>query len=86
MAQQAQGKPALVIRLPQETIDKLKARAAELYGPPARGQSGGASRLVRALIYQELGEEPPPEFGSKNPERNRKLRERRARKSSEEKP
>lgn len=78
MVRQATGKPKLVLRLPQEVIDLLMERAEQVYGPAARGSSGGASRLARTFIYQGLALEPPPEFGSKNPERNRKLREKRA--------
>jgi hypothetical protein len=50
--------PARLVRMPQEVIDLLKARAEEEFGPVATAggaRAGGASKLVRRLVYEFLG-------------------------------
>jgi hypothetical protein len=74
------GKPSLVIRLPQEIIDKLKALGVARFGPRRGSRSGGASRLVRTWIYEKLGiDPPPPEWGETPSPIATYQRERRAR-------
>ena len=66
MTKRKVGSPALLVRMPQEVIDLLKARAEEEFGPVPTGggaRAGGASKLVRRLVYEFLGIEPPPEWG-----------------------
>lgn len=93
MTKRKVGSPALLVRMPQEVIDLLKARAEEEFGPvPTAGgaRAGGASKLVRRLVYEFLGIEPPPEWGERNPEHAAYQRARRARlaaqKAAEEAP
>ncbi|MBI3926999.1 MAG: hypothetical protein HY319_15795 [Armatimonadetes bacterium] len=78
MARQKRGNPLLCVRLPQEICEALEARAHELYpeeqfGP---GRSGGASLLVRQLIYQYLEIPMPVQYGDKHPERTERRRQR----------
>lgn len=74
MTKWKEGRSALVVRLEEEVIQALREEAERTYGPPVRGSSGGASRLVRSWIYQKLGREAPPEWGDKNPTLNAKRR------------
>ncbi len=53
------GNPYLQVRLPQETIDDLKAFVGEGDG----GKAGGVSLFVRRLIYREIDREMPPQWG-----------------------
>lgn len=76
------GSPALLVRMPQEVIDLLKARAEDEFGPVATAggaRAGGASKLVRRLVYEFLGIEPPTEWGQKDPKHAAYQRARRAR-------
>ena len=84
MVRQSSGKPALIIRLPQEIIDKLKALGEEEFGPRRGSSSGGASRLVRTWIYEKLGIDPPPEWGETPSPIATYQRERRARLAEEQ--
>lgn len=87
MAKRKVGSPALLIRMPEEVIELLKARAEEEFGPVQPGggaRAGGASRLVRRLVYEFLGVEPPAEWGEKNPKQAAYQRARRARLAAQE--
>lgn len=93
MAKRKVGSPALLVRMPQEMIDLLKARGEKEFGPVATAggaRAGGASKLVRRLVYEFFGIEPPPEWGERNPEHAAYQRARRARlaaqKAAEEAP
>jgi len=59
MSAAARGNPYLQVRLPQETHDRLKVVAGEGAG----GKAGGVSLFVRRLIYRELGEPMPDQWG-----------------------
>lgn len=73
----------LCFRLDQEVFDLLQQRAHEEYGPSVQGSSGGASKLARRYVYQGLGLPLPTEWGQKNPERNKKLRAKKAEKGEQ---
>ena len=53
------GNPILQVRLAPETHDRLKEVAGESDG----GKAGGVSLFVRRLIYRELGEPIPKQWG-----------------------
>lgn len=57
----ARGNPYLQVRLPQETIERLKEIAGEGEG----GRAGGVSLFVRELIYLALEEPMPAQWGEK---------------------
>lgn len=56
-----QGNPIVSLRLPAGAVEDLKELAVERYGP-GRGIAGGVSRLIRELVYRELGRELPPQY------------------------
>jgi hypothetical protein len=62
----ARGNPYLQVRLPQETHDRLK----EVVGEGDGGKAGGVSLFVRRLIYRELGEPVPKQWGKDDAELN----------------
>lgn len=84
MVKRKRGRPVLCIAFPQEVIDLLHERGREVYGPGGRGTSGGASRLVRAWVYEKLGIEPPAEWGETPSPVASYQRERRARLAAEQ--
>ena len=84
MVRQSSGKPALVVKLPQEVIEELKALGEERFGPRKPGQSGGASRLVREWIFEKLGRPGPDEWGEYQTPIATYQRERRARQAAEQ--
>lgn len=84
MVRQPTGKPVLVLRLPQDVIEELKALGEERFGPRKPGQSGGASRLVREWIFEKLGRPAPDEWGEYQTPIATYQRERRARLAEEE--
>ena len=53
------GNPILQVRLTPDTHEKLKEVAGESEG----GKAGGVSLFVRRLIYRELGEQMPDQWG-----------------------
>lgn len=53
------GNPILQVRLTPETHDRLK----EVVGAGDGGKAGGVSLFVRRLIYRELGEPLPKQWG-----------------------
>jgi len=84
MVRRGSGKPALVVKLPQEVIEELKALGEERFGPRKPGQSGGASRLVREWIFEKLGRPAPDEWGEYQTPIATYQRERRARLAEEQ--
>lgn len=84
MVRQPTGKPVLVLRLPQDVIEELKALGEERFGPRKPGQSGGASRLVREWIFEKLGRPAPDEWGEYQTPIATYQRERRARLAEEQ--
>lgn len=54
----ARGKPGLLVRLGQETIDE----AQEAF-PPVKGRSGGVALALRRLLYLALDKPMPKQFG-----------------------
>lgn len=84
MVSRGKGRPALVVALPQDVIEELKALGEERFGPRKPGQSGGASRLVREWIFEKLGRPAPDEWGEYQTPIATYQRERRARRAAEE--
>lgn len=53
------GNPYLQVRLPQETIDELK----EFVGEGDGGKAGGVSLFARRLLYREIDQDMPKQWG-----------------------